>query len=68
MELTGNQKVAKFVLGYIPNGWVCCASGQYGRDKIGLYAAGTIYVDGKPFAGVPASLHKNRELPSSLDL
>lgn len=61
MKLTGNQIIAKQVLGYVPIGYVCaierCNSGK--RFQIGL-----ICVDGDVICSVPSYLHGGK-LPDS---
>jgi hypothetical protein len=58
-KLTGNQIVAKYILGYLPVGYVLACEGR------GVpYRTGIIYVDGKVIASIPSSLHGG-DLPSS---
>jgi hypothetical protein len=50
--MTPNQKTAKYVLGYVPKGYVLVAedfysSGLTGKSKARVFI---IYVDGKPIA------------------
>lgn len=52
--LTGSQKVAKMVLGYLPKGCV----GVVERCNSGArYRVGEIVVNGKRFCSIPASLN-----------
>lgn len=52
-KMTGNQVVAKFVLGYVPRGYVCCCESCGGKSA----GNGQIFVDGRWIASVPKSLH-----------
>lgn len=62
--LTGNQKVALYILGYLPKGWVLVTESCEGKAN---YRVGNIYVDGKPVVSIPASLHSG-DLPRSINL
>ena len=63
-KLTGNQIVAKFILGYLPEGFVQaiehCNNGQ-------MYRIGQLYVDGNIIASIPACLNGGT-FPSSREL
>lgn len=51
--MTGNQIVAKLVLGYVPRGDVCCCEASFGKAA----GNGQIFVGGKWIASIPKSLH-----------
>ena len=60
-KLTGNQVVAKYILGYVPKGnTMACERCNSGAN----YRVGEIIVNGKTIASVPANLHGGN-LPSS---
>lgn len=62
--LTGNQKVALYILGYLPKGWILVTEKCNCNAR---YRVGEINIDGKPFASIPASLHGG-DLPRSINL
>jgi hypothetical protein len=60
-KLTGNQIVAKYILGYLPVGYtLACERCNSGAN----YRVGEIVVNGKTIASVPVNLHGGN-LPSS---
>jgi hypothetical protein len=63
-KLTGSQIVARYILGYLPKGYVQaiehCNNGQN-------YRIGQLYIDGVIVASIPACLNCGT-LPSSQEL
>ncbi len=62
--LTGNQKVALYILGYLPKGWILVTKKCNCKSS---YRVGEIYIDGKSFASIPSTLHGG-DLPRSINL
>ena len=60
-KLTGNQIVAKYILGNVPKGNVLACERC---NSAAPYKIGEIVVNGKTIASVPANLHGGN-LPSS---
>jgi hypothetical protein len=59
-KLTGNQKIAQYILGHIPKGYVVTC------EKFNIftnYRVGEIAVDGKIIASIPSFLNGGK-LPS----
>jgi hypothetical protein len=65
-ELTGNQIVAEYVLGRVPDGYVCC-SYQCDASAMARYDVGAVSVDGKTICSIPSYLHGGK-LPSSKEI
>jgi hypothetical protein len=63
-KLTGNQIVAKYILGYLPKGYVLACERCNSKAN---YRVGEIIVNGQILASVPASLH-GMALPTSKGL